>query len=146
VLAIVVHHRVVERVDTLEILGVENVLRADPMAGLGAEIGLKQPQHRSQDRHAGQAELTASRLQCRDQIVVEQRVKHDAGRFRDFIEREIELPFAAHQRIKVLDRRDVDVLRRGRARQHDQGFAGRVGDKMQMKVVRLGHGIEVDKL
>ena len=136
------HHRVVERIDALEIFGVENVLGADAMAGLGAEIGLEQPQHRSQDRHARQAELAASRLQRRDQIVVEQRVKHDAGRFRDFVEREIELPFAAHHRIKVLDRRDIGVLRRRGARHHDQGFAGRVGDEMQMKVVRLGHRID----
>ena len=34
----------------------------------------------------------------------------------------------------MLDRRHIGVLRRGRARDRDQRFAGRVGDQMQMKV------------
>ncbi len=41
-LPVIVQHRVIERVDALEIFGIERVLGADAMAGLGAEIGLQQ--------------------------------------------------------------------------------------------------------
>ena len=35
----------------------------------------------------------------------------------------------------MLDRRHVGVLRRGRARDRDQRFAGRVRDQMQMEIM-----------
>ena len=66
-LAVVVHHGVVERVDPLEVFGIEDVLRADLMGRFGAEIGLEQPQHRPEDRQTGQAELAALVLQPVDQ-------------------------------------------------------------------------------
>ena len=47
VLAVVVQHGVVQRVDPLEILGVEDVLCADPGLRLAAEISLEQVQHRA---------------------------------------------------------------------------------------------------
>ena len=41
----------------------------------------------------------------------------------------------------VLDRRDIGVLRRRRARDRDQRLAGRVGNQVQMKITAgaLGH-------
>src|ERR1700716_1132154 len=53
-LAVVMQHRVIERVDALEVFRIEHVLGAHPVGRLGAEIGLEQPQHRTQDRQAGQ--------------------------------------------------------------------------------------------
>ena len=47
VLAVVVEHRVVERVDAVEIFGVEHVLGAGAMDRFGTEIGLEQAQHRA---------------------------------------------------------------------------------------------------
>jgi hypothetical protein len=66
VLAVVVQHRVVERVDALEIVRVERVLRADAMRGLGSQIRLQQLQHRPQNRQAGQAQLAAVFLKPRN--------------------------------------------------------------------------------
>ena len=77
-LAVVMQHGVVERIDALEIFGIEHVLGADAMRGLGAEIGLEQLQHRPEHRQAGQAELAAMLLQPCDQVLLEQRVEHDA--------------------------------------------------------------------
>ncbi len=58
-LAVVVQHRVVERIDALEILGIERVLRADAVRGLGSQIRLQELQDRAQNREAGQAQLAA---------------------------------------------------------------------------------------
>ena len=58
-LAVIVQHREIQRVNSLEILGIEHMLGADPMNRLGTEIGLKHTQDRAQDRHTGQSELTA---------------------------------------------------------------------------------------
>ena len=55
-LAVIVQHRVVERIDAAEIFGIERVLRADFVGRFGAEISLEQVQHRPEDRQARQAE------------------------------------------------------------------------------------------
>jgi hypothetical protein len=73
-----VEHGVVERIDALEIFGIEYVLSAGAVDGLSAKIGLKQPQHRSQHRHTGQAELAAFCFQRGNQVFLEQRVEHQA--------------------------------------------------------------------
>jgi len=39
VLAVIMDHRVIQRVDTLDIFRIQGVLRADPSRGGGAEIG-----------------------------------------------------------------------------------------------------------
>ena len=138
-LAVVVHHRVVERVDALEIFGIEHVLGAGAVDGLGAEIGLEQPQDRPQHRHAGQAELAAFALPALDQVFFEQRIEHQPRRFGDFGQHMIELLLRAHHRVKMLDRRHIGVLRGRRARDRDQRFAGRVGNQMQMEITGIGH-------
>ena len=133
-LAVVMQHGVVERIDALEIVGVERVLRADAVRGLGAEIGLQQLQDRPEDRQAGQAELAAVVFQPLQQLVIEQRVEHDARRFLDLRQHAVELLLGPHQRIDVLDRRDLGVLRGRRARDRDQRLAGRVGDEVEVEV------------
>ena len=141
VLAVVMQHGVVERVDALEIFGIEHVLGADAMDGLGAEIGLEQPQHRPEHRHAGQPELAAFVFQQLDQVFLEQRIEHEAGRFGDFGQRKVELLLRAHHRIEMLDRRHIGVLRRRRARDRDQRFAGGVGNQMQMEIAGVGASV-----
>ena len=133
-LAVVVQHRVVERVDALEIFGIERVLRAHAVAGLGAEIGLQQRQHRPEDRQARHAQLAAMVFEPLHQVLLEQRVEDDAGRLLDFGQDAVELLLRAHQRIDVLDRHDLAVLR-GRGPRHGrQRLAGRIRDEVQMEV------------
>src|SRR5262249_59651785 len=49
VLTIVMQHRVIQRIDTLEIFGVQHVLSTDLVRRLSAEIRLKQSQDRAED-------------------------------------------------------------------------------------------------
>ena len=136
VLTVVMQHGVVQRVDALEVFGVERVLRADALGRFGAEIGLEQRQHRIENRQARQAELAALGFAAASaSVVLEHGVEHDAGRGLDLGDDAIELLVGAHQRIDVLDRRDGGILRRGRARDRDQRLAGRVRDEMQMKEI-----------
>ena len=48
-LAVVVHQRVIQRIDAAEIFRVEGVLAADARRRLGAEIGSEQAEDRAQD-------------------------------------------------------------------------------------------------
>ena len=129
------HHRIIQRVDPLEIFRIQGVLRADAARGRGAEIGLEQLHHRPDDRQARNVDLLALGFQPADQILLQQGEQHDAGRFLDFIEHAIELLLAAHQRIDMFDRRHVGVLRGHRARHRDQRLTGRIGDQMKMKII-----------
>ena len=70
-----------------------------------------------------------------DQILLQQREQHDARRFLDLVQHPVELLLAAHQRIDMLDRGHIGVLRGDRARHRDQGFAGRIGNQMKVKIV-----------
>ena len=78
----------------------------------------------------GSSELAAFVFQLLDKVFLEQRVEHEAGRLGDFGQRMVELLFRAHHRVKMFDRRHVGILRSGGARDHDQRFAGGVGDEM----------------
>src|SRR6185503_9113501 len=49
-----------------------------------------------------------------------------------------ELLLAAHQRIDMLDRRDVRILRSDGARDRNQGLTGGVGDEVQVKIIVRG--------
>ena len=53
------------------------------MRRLGAEVGLEKPQYRSEDRHAGQAELAAFQFQPLGKILFQQRVEDNPWRFLD---------------------------------------------------------------
>jgi len=103
-LAVVVQHGVVEGIDALEILRVERVLRTDAVRGLGPQVGLQQLQDRPQNRQAGQAQFTAVLFKPAQQLVIEQRIEHDAWRFLDLGQDSIELLLRAHQRIDMFDR------------------------------------------
>ena len=56
------------------------------------------------------------------------------GAFLDLGQHPVELLLGAHQRIDVLDRRHLGVLRGRRARDRGQRLAGRVGHQMQMEI------------
>ena len=77
-LAIIMQHRVVECVDTLEVFGIERVLRANAVRSFGTEIGSQQLQNRAEDRQAGQAELSAAILEPLGQLLVQQRIEYEA--------------------------------------------------------------------
>ena len=97
-------HRVIERIDALEILRIERVLGTDPRSGLGAEIGLEQPQHRPENRPTGQPGSRHWSSSRSHQLLLEQRVENDAWRSVNLRQHPIELLLGAHQRVDVLDR------------------------------------------
>ena len=132
------HHRVVQRVDALEIFRIERVLRADASRSGGAEIGLKQLHHRTDDRQARNVHLLALGFQPRHQILFQQCKKHDARRLLDLRQGALELLLAAHQWINMFHRRHICILRGHRARHRDQGLTGRIGHQVKMKIVAGG--------
>ena len=71
----------------------------------------------------------------RDEILFQQGEQHDPGRFLDLVEHPVELLLAAHQGIDVFHRRDIGVLGGDRARHGNQGFTGRVGNQMKVKII-----------
>ena len=87
----------------------------------------------------GSAEIAAFLFQRLDQVFLEQRVEHQAGRLGDLGQHMVELLLRAHHRVKMLDRRHIGILRRGRARDRDQGFTGRIGNQMEMEITGVGH-------
>jgi len=135
VLAVVMHHRIVQRIDTLEIFGIQDVLGTNAPRGCRAQISLEQLHHGTNDRQARDVDLLALALQPKHQVLFQQGEEHDAGRLLDFIQHPVELFLAAHQRIDVFDRRNVGVLGGHRACHGDQGFTGRVGNQMKVKIV-----------
>ena len=141
-------HGEVQRVDAAEIFGVEHMLRADAAAGRRAEIGLEHGQHRLQHRDAGQAHRGAALVDHVRKLLVDDRVEHDARLLLDVLEHLRQLLFGADQRIDVLDRARVLVLRRSRAAGGEQRLAGGVRDQMQVEEAlrfvhnRLGQPVE----
>jgi hypothetical protein len=127
-------HGVIERVHPLEIIGIQHVLGANARGRFRAEIGLEQLQHGPNDRKAGDVDFLALALEPRHQVALEQREKHDPGLVLDLGEDAVELLLAAHQRIDMLDRGHIGVLRRDRARDGRQRFAGGIGDEVKVKV------------
>ena len=135
VLSVIVQHGVVQRIDAFEIFGVEQVLRADPMRALAAEIGLEELQHRIEDRKKRQPERAAFLFERVGELAIEQCVEYDARRFIELIQDTVELLAGAHQRVDVLDWRHIGVLRRSGARDREQRLSGCVGDEMQMEKI-----------
>ena len=133
-LAVIVQHGVVERIDALEIFGVESVLCADAMRGLGTEIGSQQLQDRPEDRKTRQAQLAAVLFEPLQQFIVEQRIENDARRFLDLRQHAIELLLGPHQRVDVLDRQYLGVLRGRRARDGGERLTGRVGHEVKVEI------------
>jgi hypothetical protein len=124
VLPVIMHHGVIQRVDALEIFGVEHVLRADAACSSGAKIRLEQLHHRADDRQARNIHLLAFGFQPLHQILLQEREQHDAGRFLDLVQHALELLLAPHQRIDMLHGADIGVLRGYRARHRNQRFSG----------------------
>ena len=58
-LTIVMHHRVIQGVDALEIFRIQYVLGADAAGGGGTQIGLEQLHHRADDRQARNVDVPA---------------------------------------------------------------------------------------
>ena len=128
------HHRIVQRVDALEIFSIQGVLRSDPPGGGRTEIGLKQLHHWPDDRETRAVDLLTLRFETRDQIFFQKREQDNSRRLFDLGEDAVELFLAAHQRIDMLDRRDVGILSCHRAGYRYQRLAGRIGHQMEMKV------------
>src|SRR5271166_5119804 len=133
-LPVVAHHGEVERVDTLEIVGVEHVLRAGAWRRALSKIGLEKVEDRTEDGKAWRPRRLTALLEPARQVGVDEREENDAGRVFNFIDNPLELGRRAYKRIDVLDRGDALILRGRRSRRSDQGLSRRVGHEMEMEV------------
>ncbi len=97
-LTVIVEHSVVERVDTLEVVRIQQVLGADPMGRFGAEVGLQQLQNWPENRQARYAEIAALRFQPVGQQRIKQSVEDDPRRGLDFDQYSLKLFLRPHQR------------------------------------------------
>ncbi len=68
------------------------------------------------------------------QLVIEQRVEHDSGSLLDFRQHAVELLLRPHQRIDMLHRQNLRVLRGGSPRDRGQRLPGSVGDEMKVEI------------
>ncbi len=133
-LAVVVHHGEVQRLDPAEIGGIEHVLGADPGRAFGTEIAMEERQHRAEHGKTRHVQLAAARLEMLAQRVIDERIENDPRVGLDLLQRMIELLLVPEQRKNVLDRGHGRELRSRRAADRKQGLAGRVRDEMQMKI------------
>ncbi len=90
-LPVIMHHRVIQGIDALEVFSIQGVLRADTTGGRSAEIGLKQLHHRTDDGEARNIHLLALGFQPANQIFFQQGEQHDTRCFLDFTEHAVEL-------------------------------------------------------
>jgi hypothetical protein len=77
------------------------------------------------------------------QLIIQQRVEHDAWRFLNLGQNAIELLLRADQRIDMFNRQHFGVLRGRRARNRGQRLAGRVGHEVKVEIAAstLRHGM-----
>ena len=134
VLTVVVEHGEIQRIDALEIFGIERVLGADAGRRFRSEVGLKQAQDRTEDIEIRHAEFPAFRLQPLQKLAIEQGVEHNPGRGFHLVQHSVELSLAADQRVNVLDRRHGDVLGGRRTGDRDQRLAGRIRNEMEVEI------------
>src|SRR5262249_55431647 len=102
-LPVIVEHCEVKCIDALEILCIEDMLRAGSVDSFSAKIGLEEPQDRTQYRHARQPEFAAFFLQQLNEILLKQSVEDEARRFRDLRQCMVELFFRSNHRVKMLN-------------------------------------------
>ena len=81
-------------------------------------------QDRPENRETGQAEFPAFLFELGRQVLLQQRIKHDAGRLLDLAEHPVELFLRANKWMHVLDWTDFCVLRRGSASHSNERLSG----------------------
>src|SRR6185437_14885009 len=123
-LAVVIDHAEVERVDPLEIVSVEHVLRTSPWLVILPKVRLEQNQYRLEDRQARRTRRLTAGLKPVGQIGIDQRKKDDSWRILDLGNHSVQLGRRAHQRIDMFYRSNPLILRRGGAGRGDQRFSG----------------------
>src|SRR5258707_9150404 len=105
-LTVVIDDAEVERIDSLEIVGVKHVLRAGSRRIILPEVGFEQRQYRLEDRQARRAGSLAPRLKSVGKVEIDERKENDSWRILDLGNHSVELGCGAHQRIDMLDRSD----------------------------------------
>jgi hypothetical protein len=73
------------------------------------------------------------RQQVLAQIRIDEREEHQSGLLADMFQRTFQLALAADKRVEMFVDGHTFELREGGARNRVQGFAGRVGDQMDME-------------
>ena len=142
-LPVIVQHRIIQRVDPLEVIGIEHVLRTRPRGRSRAEIRVEQARDRLQDRKTRRSAFSAGFFQPIYQSLIDEREENDARRRSDLRDNLVELDLRAHQRIDVLDRGHALILRRHGAADRDERLAGRVGYKMQMEIAAAQQALPI---
>ena len=125
--------RKLDRFDACEIGRIKNMLT--PRLGLDrlTEHRRKRVEHWIKRRDARQAERQAARFKTITQIGIDQRIKHQPRILSYFIERAQHMSLAAHHWPKMADGFDAVKLRQRGFGDILERFAGRVGQKMEMK-------------
>ena len=111
--AVVVRDRVVDRLDPIEIGGVERVLTARPADRLLAEQARQRADHRIERGDRVEPHGVTSRLEPSTHRRVDQGVDDEAGLGGDLVQHAIEMAFGSHHRPEMLDR--LDALELGEA-------------------------------
>src|SRR5262249_9948343 len=102
-LAVVVQHREIQRIDALKVYRVEHVLGAGSMYRFGPEVRLEKAQDRPQHRHTRQSEFTTFFLEKLNEVFFEQSVENQTRRLGNFRQCVVELLFGTDHRIEMLD-------------------------------------------
>ena len=115
-LPVIVHHREIQGVDPLEIVGVQHVLRARARRRVLTQIRLEQCEDRAEDGKARRSRRLATRLQTLRELRIDKREQHNSRRILDFRDHAIELRGGSDERVHVFDGSDALILRGRRAR------------------------------
>src|SRR6185437_3128322 len=123
----------IQCLDALQILLVDIVLAAGSV-GLCGTQELSHDGDRSFEHVVGRhAYLSTLRQQVLAQVWIDQREEHQSGFLADVFQCALQLALAANQRVEMFVDGHAFELSQRRARDGIQGFAGGVGDQMDMK-------------
>ena len=135
-LAVVVGDGVVQRLDAVEVVGVEGVLGADPVGELGAEIAAEAAVRGSSAAMQGISSSRQPASSCAAQLAVDDGVQDHAGRLLDLLQHPVQLPGRADQGVDVLDRQHVVEAGADRLGDGVQRLSRGIGDEMDVEVGR----------
>ena len=93
-----------------------------------------------QHRNARNVQPFAGLLDLLNELLIDDGVEQDAGSGLHILQHPLELAFAAHQRVDMLDGTHLRILHAHGLGDRDQRLAGRVGDHVQVESPGSIHG------
>jgi hypothetical protein len=131
--AIVVDHGKIDRIDTIEIRLVHDMLATrPPCRRLAEQIG-QRPDCRIERRHCRQAKAGTALFEPVAHRAIDQRVDDQPRPAHDFFYNAIKMSLGAYHRPEMLDRLDAFEPRQPRLGDRFERFSGRIADQMQMQ-------------